>query len=477
MGKIGIGGRLLRSSGAATFSQVWRFGVMFLTQAILRRLVTPDDWGFWHWAVDFLFVILGQTRDLGLPAHVVRDPQKPYGAFLAVELGWGAVTAGLIFLAAPLLVRLAPESSLQGVPLLQALVLFYFFEGLGKVPLTFFEAEIRVDRALRAEIVRNLVYVVISLWMAADGYGVWSLLVAHVASTAVFAAMLWYRAFREMPLAWVRGGTWKLLRSSLPLMLMATVLLAVDVADFQIMGLRYSDEIVGLYGGAFILATMVMRVLEWPLRRALYPTFVAVRDDPRRFSETYRLATILLMAIHVPVAGLLFTNAATVLRLVWGPEYLAAAGFLQLLCLVPLVQPFARCAEDLLLPRHEEHLLTASAVVNLIALVGFGAWLTGVLGPVGMAWAKLLPLGSIVVTWAVWRVDPRGFRRLCVDLLALYGVAAVLFGAARLATGDDMYVRLGLSVVAAAASFLVYVWRYRKAFQDFFRTASEEAAD
>ena len=151
------------------------------------------------------------------------------------------------------------------------------------------------------------------------------------------------------------------------------------------------------------------------------------------------------------------------------------------MALVPLIQPFTRCAEDLLLPRHEERLLTFAAVLNLAALAVFGSYLTGVLGPVGMAWAKLLPVGALLVTWAVYRVDPRGFRRVGVDLLTMYGVGALLFGGAKLIGGDDFLVRLGLSLLAGAGSFLIYAWRYGWAFREFFRTAPEsvsaEAAD
>jgi O-antigen/teichoic acid export membrane protein len=469
MDKPSLGGRLLRSSSAATFSQVWRMGVTFLTQAILRRLVAPDDWGFWHWAVDFLFVILGQVRDLGLPAQLVRDPARPYGPFLAVEVGWGALLSIAFAAGAPILVLLSPDSSLHAVPLLQALVLFFFFEGLAKVPLTYFEAEIRIDRVLWPEIARNLCYVAVSLSLAFAGYGVWSLLVAHVAASAVFAGMLWWRAYGEMPLGWTRGSVGPLLRSSLPLMLMAIVLLAVETVDYQVIGLRFSDEVVGLYGGALTLALMVTRVVEWPLRRALYPTFVEVRHDPVRFFATYRLSTILLLAIHVPVAGVLFLNASAVLGLVWGESYFPAAGYLELLCLVPLVQPFARCAEDVLLPRHEERILTASAVINLAALGAVGYWLTGVLGPEGMAWAKLLPVGTVLVIWAIERVDPDGFRRLGLDVLAMYGVAVALFAAAAWIGGGDDYLRLGLSVLAGAASVLVYAGLYGRAFREFFQ--------
>lgn len=453
--------------------------VMLGTQAILRRLVAPEDWGFWHWAVDFLFVILSQVRDLGTPAHVVRDPKRPYGNFLAVELGWGLAATMIVAAASPALAKLSPDPSLQGVVLVQALAIFLFVEGLGKIPQTFFEAEIQVDRLLWPELVRNFIYVATSLYLAAEGHGVWSLVVAHVASATVFAGHLWWRALRpragtddrRITLGWIPGGTWPLVRSSLPLAGMAMVLLAVESVDYQIVGLMVDEEVVGFYGGALTLALLIMRAFEWPLRRSLYPTFVAVKDDPARFFETYRLSTILLMTVHVPAALGLHYNAEFILTLAWGEPYASATVFLEILAMMALVQPFSRCAEDVLLPRHEEGLMTISAILNLVAIIGVGIVLTSRLGAEGMAWAKLATPGSLLLAWAVWRVDAAGFRRLLVDLLLIYAVGFGLFASAAALGGEHLGLRFALSTVAGILTLSACGLLFGRSFREFFKSA------
>ena len=464
-----LGSRLLRSTGAATASQVWRFGVTLAIQVVLRRLVEPDDWGLWHWAVGFLFLLLVQVRDLGLPAQVVRDEKRPYGNFLAVELAWGALLAAGVFFAGPLLALAYAEPGPTTVAVVRALCLFLIFEGLGKVPLIYFEAELLIERVLAPEIVRNLCFAGLSIALALQGYGVWSLVVAHVAASAVFSALLWLRALPGMELRWVPGETWKLVRRSLPLMVMALLLLAIDWVDVQVLSARVSGEVIGMYGAVLTLALLIPRVLEMPVRRALYPGFVAVRDDPRRFFETYRLATILLMAVHVPFALFLFVNAETLLVLYASGRYAEAAPWLQVLCFIPLVQPFARCAEDVILARGEERLLIAASVVTLASLVGLGLWFTGFAGPMGMAWAKLLPLGAVLVTWAIWRVDPAAFRRLAGELVLLYALPVPFFAAAWLAGGDRPWATLALSLLAGTATAALYAWRWGRTFVRFFR--------
>lgn len=468
-----LGNRLLRSTGAATFSQVWRFGVTLATHVVLRKLVAPEDWGLWHWAESFLFLLLVQVRDLGLPAHVVRDRSRPYGNFLAVELGWGALLALAIYFAGPLLALAYADPGPTTVAVVRALCLFLILEGLGKVPLIYFEAELLIERALGPEIARNLCFASLSIVLALRGHGVWSLVVAHVVASGLFAALLWLRALPDMPLTWVAGETGPLVRKSLPLMVMALLLIAVDWLDVQVLSLRFPGTVIGMYGAALIFALLMPRVLELPIRRALYPAFVAVRDDARRFFETYRLATILLMAIQVPFALFLFVNAELILVLYATGEYAAAAPWLRVLCFIPLVQPFARCAEDVILARHEERLLILASLLTLASLVGFGLWFTGFFTgagePEGMAWAKLLPLGAILVTWAVRRVDPAGFRRLAAELALLYLLPVPFFAAAWYLGAGDPWLRLGLSAGAGLATAALYAWRWQDEFRRFFR--------
>ncbi len=468
----GYAGRLLRSSSAATLSQVWRFGVTFGTHVVLRRLLPPADWGVWNWSESFLFLLLAQVRDLGLPAHVVRDESRPYGNFLAVELGWGTLLALGIAFAGPLVSLAYAEPGPEVVGVVRALCLFLILEGLAKVPLIYFEAELLIERALLPEVARNLCFAVLSIVLALDGFGVWSLVVAHVTATGVFAALLWIRALPGMPLHWVRGGTWPLVRASLPLMVMAFLLLALDWVDVQVLSVRFTDSaLIGRYGGVLFLALLMPRVLELPVRRALYPAFVAVRNEAARFFETYRLATILLMAVQVPFALFLFLNARTLLTLLWGAEYAPAAPLLRILCFIPLIQPFARCAEDVILARHEERLLIRASLLSLVSLVAVGLWLTGPLGPAGMAWAKVLPLGVVPITWAVYRVDPAGFRRLAGDLALLYALPVPLFALAAWVGAGHPYLRLGLSLAAGLASAGLYLWRWGAGFRRFFAPA------
>jgi len=461
---------ILHSTGAATFSQVWRMAVIFATHVLLRRLVEPGPWGIWHWS-EPLFLLLGQIRDLGMPGHVMRIEPRPYGNLLRFEVIWGTVTAAGVVVAAPFLaLGFSGAHDTDLVPVLRALALFLLFEGLAKVPLTFFEAELAIGRSVLPEVLRNVTFSLISITLAVYGYGVWCFIVAHVAGAFVFAAVLWWRAWGRIPLRLIPGVDRELLARGLPLMVMSILVLLTGKVDPLVLARRFDEATVGRYGLALFLAFLLAMMVALPVTRALYPALARLRPDPHRFFEAYRLATLLILTLEVSFALGLYWNAELALVLFGGEQYRQAAPYLQVLCFAPLCQPFSRCAGDVLLVRHQDRVLLISSLLTLLSLVGLGYYLTGVLGPSGMAWVNLLPLGSVLVTWAIYRVDPAGFRGLLRDLLLVYLVPVPLFFIAAAIT-DHPWLRLALSAVAAAAAVGFCAWRFRHDFRRFFRVA------
>ncbi len=466
---MNISKNLLHSASAATFSQVWRMVVVFATHMVLRRLIEPGPWGIWHWS-EPLFLLLGQVRDLGLPGHMVRMEKPPWGNFLRFELLWGLVCAVTIFFAAPWITWIFKESGPEVEAVVSALALFLFFEGLAKVPLTFFEAELLIGRSVVPEMLRNATYAVVSIGLALGGHGVWSFVVAHIAGALVFAATLWLAAWKhEIPLRLETGIDLELVRKGLPLALMSVLVLLTGRIDPIVLGLRFSPEEVGQYGLALFLAFLVAIAVALPVSRALYPALKKLEHDPAGSFEAYRLATVLVLLIETLFALFLFTNAETVLVLFGGEPYREAAPLLRILCFAPLCQPFARCAGDVLLIRHQDRLLIHASLLSLGSLVGLGYFLTGILGPEGMAIVNLLPLGTLLTTWAIFRVDPSGFRHLCVDLLWVY-LAPLPFFLAVLSGDLTPAARFGASLAACAAATALYAWRFNRPFLTFFRS-------
>ena len=466
--------RFLHSSGAALFSQFWRVVVAFGTALILKRLIPDEDWGLWHWALT-VFMVLGAARDLGLVFHVVRVKPRPYGNLLAVELVWGGAMVALAWWGAPLLSRGFSAAHPEVIGVLRALTLFLFLDGLATVPRVFFEGELRIGRAVAPELVRNAVMAATAITLAVMDFGVWSLVYAHVASAAVYAAMLWWRAWGEIPFRYQRGQTLALIRDSSPLAVIWFLIILVRYIDPLILGWRFEAEVVGNYGFAYENAFRVSEIVFPAVGRALYPALVAFRDQIRRLFDAYALGTLFIQALELPVAYFLFLNADTAVFLLGGAQWQQAPTYLRILCFAPLVDPFSRLGGEILKVQHRDGLWIFCNFVTLATFVIGGVILTGILGPVGMAWINLLPLGGIPMVLAIYRVAPRRFLSLVRQLIFVYLVPVPLFAAAYLAAGEDPWWRFALSLIATGLSLAIFGWRFGGEFVAFFRRPAADS--
>ena len=457
--------RILRSTGAAAVSQLWRVGVTFGVQLILRRTIPPEDYGLWDWTFA-VFMILGAVRDLGLPAHVLRLKNRPFGNLLWVECVWGGALAAGAFFGAPVLALLFREADPRLVPVIQAMAAFIVLEGLGQVALVYFEGELAIGRSLLPEVLRNLSFALVAFALAQLGYGVWSLVLGQLAASAVFAATLWIRAWGKIPLVWERGRSLAMMVESLPLGSVWLVMLAMRHVDPLILGARFEAGVVGSYGFAYWVAFLVATLLIHPIGRALYPALVRLDQQSLQPFQAYRLATLLLLAVEVPAALFLFLNADLVSLLLGGERWVTSPEFLRILCFAPLFDPLGRFAGQFLAARHQEKVWVSAGLLTLVSWAVAGFALTGWLGPEGMAWANYLPLGAALTAWAIYRIDPTACRRLVGELAHLYLIPVPFFAAAALVPAGAP--RFIASAVAALLAFGVYYRRFGGSFRAFF---------
>lgn len=467
--------RFLRSTGAAVFSQAWRVGVTLGVMLLCRRLVPAEEYGFWNWAVP-VFLILGAVRDLGLVYHVIRVEPRPYGNLLALELGWGTILALSAVVGAPWLVSVALADPIaQAVPAVRWLGLFLFLEGLSSVPRVWFEGELEVGRTVVPELIRNFAMATVTVGLVLLGAGVWGLVAGQIAGSAVYAAALWRRAWGRIPLHYARGEMWPLVRDSLPLATIWLVAILSRHVDTIIIGKRFSATEIGNYGIAYKNAFRMSEIVIPALTRSLYPALVAFARDARRLFDTYAMTTVMMMAVEAPVAVFLFVNADVAVWLLGGAQYTELAPpYLRVLAFAPLVDPFSRLGGEVIKARHQDRIWVASAVVTLISFVLFGVLLTGTMGPAGMAWAKLLPAGGLLMAWALYRVAPSGFRRLARDLAIAYAIPLPFFVGLLWLPSEAAWLRFFLSLASLGASLAVAWWRFGPRFLAYARAAKDE---
>jgi O-antigen/teichoic acid export membrane protein len=263
-------------------------------------------------------------------------------------------------------------------------------------------------------------------------------------------------------------------RKSLPLAAIWFLIILVRHIDPLILGALYSGKIVGNYGFAYENAFRVSEILVPAVVRSLYPALVAFGGELTRLFRAYGLATIMMLSLEVPAALFLFLNADLAILILGGRQWEGAPTFLRILCFAPLADPFSRLGGELLKARHRDTLWIASSLVTLATFLIGGVMLTRALGPVGMAWINLLPLGGILMAWGIYQMGPSEFRKLLGDIAFVYLVPVPFFATAWLLSGDRVVLRLLLSLACVGICLWIFGRRFGGQFRTFFRPPTGE---
>lgn len=459
--------RFLRSTVASYWSLGVRLGVTLASRMVLARFLVPDDYGAYELALRIV-IVASALRDLGLPYHLMRDPRRPYGTVLAFSLASGAVLTVLLAVGAPLTASFAPELP----PVLSVFALWVFLDALVAVPRTYFERELAIGRLVVPEIARGVLMAALSVGLAAAGWGVWSLVAGDLASAALFAALVWWRAWGRVPLAVDWGMVPDLLRKSILLCVVWVVFYLVTYVDSFIVRGFDDAETVGYYALAYFLAFLTRQIV---FPRALLPALVEYRADEARFADAFRVGTIFLLFFEVTAGFFLFFNASKVVEVFLGPGWEPVVPLLSILCFVPFLDVFSELGGEVLKVRHEDRLWLAILLLNLASLVGFGVLFTQRWGAAGMAAANFLLLGNAIMAWRMAKVFDREFRRLLQDMAWIYLVPLALFGGVALLLPQGGWGRLLASVAAGLANAGILGWRFQGLFRRFLAERTSDA--
>lgn len=453
--------RVLRSTLAAYSIQFGRLLVGFFARMAMARLVLPDGHGIYEEALRIV-TLAAAFRDLGLPFHLQRDARRPYGTVLVATSFLGAVITVLLIAGAPLSSVL--EEGLP--PYLQVFAFWVILDGLAVVPKAFFESELTIGRLVAPEISRWVVIAGVSVGLAYYGWGNWSFIVADLLGAALYAAWAWWRAWGKIPLAVDLRLLPDLVRRSWLLFWIWVTYQLVTYIDIYIIQAHYPTATeVGLYTNAYKLAFLVATIV-YP--RALFPTLVEYENDRPRFHEYFRLSTIQLLACQVVASYFLFFNAEKVIHILNGDQWTASAPILRFVAFIPFFDQFTVLGGEMLKARHHDRKWLAIMVVNLVSLVGFGIWFTGLWGPAGMGAANYLLIGNAWMAWEIWKEMGDRFKVLVRDLVGVYLLPLPFFGIVAWLAPAASWARFGLSLLAALLAAGALVALYHKAFRLFF---------
>lgn len=315
-----------------TLNTFLNLGISFVVGIILARLLMPKDYG----AVAMVSVfssVLAIFTDGGLTQALVRKEDRTeadkatffYYNLLACYLVYGIMfaIAPLIadFYNMPILCKLARVSSLS--------LLITPFAGIQKIHLTI---SLDFKKPAFIGIGANIVSSAFAIWMAVNGFGVWSLvipgLLSALMSTVAFIVIVkWVpkEGFSKASFKNLFGYSSKLLASGLLDRIYGSI-------TPLIVGKFFSPTQLGLYERARGWPTIPSQTFTTVLQSVTFPVLSKIQDDEERLSNSYRRILKISAFIIFPVMVGLAAVAKPLTIVLITEKWLDSVILMQLIC-------------------------------------------------------------------------------------------------------------------------------------------------
>ena len=456
----------------AAYGKVAYHVTRLVVLGVLARLLTPADFGLLSAAL----VVVGLSA---IVSHIGVGPaliQRPTLETRHLEAGFtaslllGLVFGAVIWVGAPLAERLLGVAGVT--PVLRVLAWTFPIQGIGTVARALVSRELQFKWLANLDVAAyGLGYGVVGIGGALLGWGVWSLVAAHMTESVVRSGLLLWRHPPTRRLAMQRQALQELLYFGSGFTLARLANYVAVQGDQALTGRYLGAAALGFYGRAHALMSAPAYAFGTVLDQVLFPAMAKVQDDPKRLAGVYRRGVALIALLVLPASAALVLLAPELVRVVLGPRWGPVVAPFQVLGLGMLFRASYKMSDSI---ARSTGAVYRRAVRQFVyaGLVCIAAWLGARWGITGVAWGSLAALTvnfllmadlSLDVAHMTWRQFWTAHRPAVLLTVATFGpVAAVTLLSRQLGMPALVTLIAGGGIMCVTGALLV--WRMPGAF-------------
>jgi len=314
-------------------------GTQFIIGIVLARLLLPAQFGLI--AMLTIFMAIAQSFiDSGFGQALIQKQDATHideCSIFYFNILVGFLAAGLLCLAAPWIASFYNQPLL--ISLTCALSLNMVINAFGLVQTTLLTKHIDFKTQLKVSVIATVISGAISITMAFNGFGVWSLVAQSLSSNLFRAALLWsfntWRpslAFSFIALRCMFAFGSKLLCAGL----IATIF---DNIYLIVIGKMFSASDLGFYSRAKGLQQLPVSNISTIISRVTFPVFSSMQGDKPRLKRSFRKALLTLAMVNFPIMIGLAIVARPLVLVLLTDKWLPCVPYLQLFCVVGILYP------------------------------------------------------------------------------------------------------------------------------------------
>jgi O-antigen/teichoic acid export membrane protein len=334
----------LKIISALIWSAIERVGqqaIYFFITIIIARLLSPSDYGLVGMLAIFM-AISSSLVDSGFSAALIQKKNATYKDFSTIfyfNIFISIILFSVLFFSAPFIAKFYNQPRL--ISLTQFMALNLIINSFGLIQNTIIIKSIDFKTQTKISLVSSIASGAIGIFLAYEGFGVWSLAVQGLTSNLIRTVLLWFfnswRPTLEFSISSLRG------LFSFGSKLLASGLLdqIFDNIYKLVIGKLFSATSLGYYSQAKRIQEIPVTNLTQMVQRVTYPVYSTIQDDTQRLKRGYRNTIKAIIFINFPLMLGLAITAEPLVKVLLTEKWLPVVPYLQLLCIYGFLYPLS----------------------------------------------------------------------------------------------------------------------------------------
>lgn len=443
------------------WSMIERFatqGVQFLFGIILARLLSPDDYGVI--AMPLVFLAIAQCIiDSGFSTALIRKPElteDDLSTAFYFNIGVGILCYAALFFTSPLIADFYHTPILSS--LLKVTALAVLFNSLCAVQQAILTRKIDFKTQAIVSLSGAVVSGIVGLYMAYNGFGVWSLVFQQVGGYVMRTILLWILGKWKPKRKWswesfhyLWGFGSKMLGSGL----LDTIYNNIYPI---VIGKYFSAQDLGNYTRAQQFSSLPSSNVTGVLQRVTFPVLSSIQNEDERLAKNYRKILKLSAFLVFPMMLMLSAIANPLVRILLTDKWIGCVILLQIICFQMMWYPIHAINLNLLTVKGRSDLFFRLEVLKKI----IGVCIMCITIPNGIIWMVsggiVSSMISLVInTFYTGKLIQVGYLKQMRDLLPIFGISLFMWFCVIICVTliENCYVQLLLGVIIGFILFVV----------------------
>lgn len=443
------------------WSMIERFatqGVQFLFGIILARLLSPDDYGII--AMPLVFLAIAQCIiDSGFSTALIRKPElteDDLSTAFYFNIGIGILCYAVLFFSSPLIADFYHTPILSS--LLKVTALAVLFNPLCAVQQAILTRKIDFKTQAIVSLSGAVVSGIVGLYMAYNGFGVWSLVFQQVGGYVMRTILLWVLGKWKPKRKWswesfhyLWGFGSKMLGSAL----LDTIYNNIYPI---VIGKYFSAQDLGNYTRAQQFSSLPSSNVTGVLQRVTFPVLSSIQNEDERLAKNYRKILKLSAFLIFPLMLMLSAVADPLVRVLLTDKWEGSIILLQIICFSMMWYPIHAINLNLLTVKGRSDLFFRLEIFKKVV----GVIIMCITIPNGIIWMVSGSIASsmialVINTYYTGKIIHVGYFKQMRDLLPIFVVSFAMWLVihASFWFSSNIYTQLFIGVIVGVVFYLV----------------------